>query len=452
MKKILSVLTFIFIMNASIVSIFANTKATAEEYIQMYKGIAISEMKKYGIPASIKLAQGLIESGIGSSRLAVQGNNHFGIKCHSVWTGPSMKHTDDAPDECFRVYDDPKKSFMDHSQFLMSRPWYAPLFKLKTNDYVGWAKGLKKAGYATNPRYAEMLIDVIERNQLFVYDMDLSEKEMETYRSQLIEKEKEELIALQNKDFNVKSTHEVVLSTSRPSTHSNVPSGTIFYNNKVKVVRLLKGETIQDISKKYNISVSKLRQYNDLTAKQEIPEGQLVYLGEKKTKAKQKTHLVLAHENMWSISQNYGVSLSKLYERNLLKKGEEPVTGTKLFLKKKAKVKPAIRKAGGEKLPSSITVPITTQTGTEKTNYPEITAPVVKNPVVNNTITINFHPFTNPPSGNGTPVNFITHTVQTGDTLYNISKRYNVDVEQLKAWNRMTDNSIQLHQQLIIFP
>lgn len=458
MKKILSVLSFIMIMNVSIVSIFANTKATAEEYIQRYKGVAILEMKKYGIPASIKLAQGLLESGIGTSKLAVQGNNHFGIKCHTVWTGPSMKHTDDAPNECFRVYSDAKESYMDHSQFLMTRPWYAPLFKLKTNDYKGWAYGLKKAGYATNPRYAEMLIDVIERHQLFVYDMELSEKEMEAYRNRLVDQEKESLIALQNQNVKIKSSPEVNLPVSRPHMGGASNTGVVFYNNKVKVVRLQKGETLSDIGTRYRISGNRLRQYNDLKPKQELSEGQLVYLEPKKNKAKQKKHLVLSHETIWSISQNYGISLEKLYERNLLRKGEEPAAGVSLSLRKKVKTKPALRKLEEQKTPATIKVPglaTNEQESREKpVSIPQKNTGTVQPVIVKKEPGINMNPFTYPPSNSDTaPVTakFIYHTVQTGDTLFNISKRYDVTVEQIRDWNKMTDNSIQLHQQLIIF-
>src|SRR5690554_5503761 len=138
-------LSLIVILNALSFSLEARTENTAEAYIQQYKRIAISEMKKYGIPASIKLAQGLLESGIGQSRLATQANNHFGIKCHTTWNGQTIKHTDDAVDECFRVYTDPNQSYYDHSQFLVHRSRYSDLFKLKTNDYKGWAHGLKKA-------------------------------------------------------------------------------------------------------------------------------------------------------------------------------------------------------------------------------------------------------------------------------------------------------------------
>src|SRR4051812_10047034 len=135
-------------------------------YIQQYKDVAISEMHRSGIPASITLAQGIHESGLGKSYLAQNTNNHFGIKCHENWTGKTFKYTDDAPDECFRVYDNPADSYRDHSDFLKNRPRYAPLFQLDATDYKGWAYGLKKSGYATNPKYPDILIKTNEDFQL----------------------------------------------------------------------------------------------------------------------------------------------------------------------------------------------------------------------------------------------------------------------------------------------
>jgi flagellum-specific peptidoglycan hydrolase FlgJ len=141
-----------------------------QAYIDQYKDIAIEEMLRYGIPASITLAQGLLESGAGQSTLAVKGNNHFGIKCHNGWTGPTMLKDDDRKDDCFRVYSSPYESYEDHSKFLASSQRYRSLFSLKTTDYKGWARGLKAAGYATNPVYAQSLIDIIERYGLYQYD------------------------------------------------------------------------------------------------------------------------------------------------------------------------------------------------------------------------------------------------------------------------------------------
>lgn len=165
MKKIFFAFAILFISK-----IQAQTWKNDEQYIQRFAAYAVEEMEKYKIPASITLAQGLLETGGGQSRLAQQGNNHFGIKCKEDWTGKTMKHTDDAPNECFRVYDDPKQSYEDHSKFLAFRSYYTKLFSLDMMDYKAWAHGLKKAGYATNPKYAYILIDKIEKNKLYEFD------------------------------------------------------------------------------------------------------------------------------------------------------------------------------------------------------------------------------------------------------------------------------------------
>lgn len=141
-----------------------------EEYIEKYREVAIEEMKRYHIPASITLAQGLLESGAGRSELARKSNNHFGIKCGSTWEGRTVRHNDDAPRECFRAYRHARESYRDHSKFLSTGARYAFLFRLKITDYKGWARGLKKAGYATDPRYAQRLIDIIELYDLDKYD------------------------------------------------------------------------------------------------------------------------------------------------------------------------------------------------------------------------------------------------------------------------------------------
>lgn len=148
------------------------SRNSVEEYIDMYKALAIDNMREYKIPASIKMAQAILESGSGNGRLAREAHNHFGIKCKNTWTGKSVRHTDDAPDECFRMYDSTEESFKDHSEFLAYRPYYKKLFTLDPSDYVGWAKGLKQAGYATDPKYAEKLISIIERYELYELDKE----------------------------------------------------------------------------------------------------------------------------------------------------------------------------------------------------------------------------------------------------------------------------------------
>ena len=207
-------------------------------YIEQYKGIAIKEMNQYGIPASIKLAQALLESGNGSSNLARQGNNHFGIKCSSGWTGKKMYKDDDAVNDCFRVYSRPEESFRDHSEFLL-RKRYEALFDLDKNDYIGWARGLKQAGYATNPRYPELLISLIERYQLSQYDAP------ESRREKVVREEKVHQEIVKNVPNEVKD------AIAKP------PVTLVIHEVK-------KGETLFAISTKYGLSVENLKLLNSI--------------------------------------------------------------------------------------------------------------------------------------------------------------------------------------------
>ena len=289
------ILTFVCLLG--ILSLQAQTRNKQyEEYIKQYRDIAVEEMKKYHIPASITLAQGLLESGAGQSTLARKSNNHFGIKCGSDWRGKSVRHDDDERNECFRAYKHPKQSYEDHSKFLVSRPRYASLFKLDITDYKGWARGLKKAGYATNPRYAEQLIGIIE-----LYDLDKYDKK-----------------------GGLKWMKE------NPNPHQPYIANGLVYI----VVR--QGDTWKSISKEFDISRKKLRKYNDLYKGYELKVGDILYL-EKKNRRADKEHIVhvlCAGESMYSISQKYGVRLKRLYKLNKMSEDEPtPEVGTILRLR-----------------------------------------------------------------------------------------------------------------------
>ena len=289
------ILTFVCLLG--ILSLQAQTRNKQyEEYIKKYRDIAVDEMKKYHIPASITLAQGLLESGAGQSTLARKSNNHFGIKCGSDWRGKTVRHDDDERNECFRAYKHPKQSYEDHSKFLVSRPRYASLFKLKITDYKGWARGLKKAGYATNPRYAEQLIGIIE-----LYDLDKYDKK-----------------------GGLKWMKE------NPNPHQPYIANGLVYI----VVR--SGDTWKSISKEFDISRKKLRKYNDLYKGYELQVGDILYL-EKKNRRADKEHIVhvlRAGESMYSISQKYGIRLKRLYKLNKMTEDEStPEVGTILRLR-----------------------------------------------------------------------------------------------------------------------
>lgn len=227
------------------------TSTSGLDYIDRYKGIAIEEMNKYGIPASIKLAQALLESGNGNSYLATRANNHFGIKCGGTWNGKSVNRPDDTNNDCFRVYNDPEQSFRDHSQFLL-RKRYENLFTLKKDDYKGWAKGLKAAGYATNPRYPELLIDLIERYNLQQYDRAEAPVEViarvEKVEEVIEEKEVEE--------------------PQVPVEEIKKPVAMLIYEVKAT-------DTMYSIARKHNVTVETIKQLNGLSS-DAVTVGQLL--------------------------------------------------------------------------------------------------------------------------------------------------------------------------------
>ena len=267
-----------------------------ESYIKQYRDLAVEEMKKYRIPASITLAQGLLESGAGQSTLARKSNNHFGIKCGSDWRGKTVSHDDDARGECFRAYKHPKQSYEDHSKFLANRPRYASLFKLDITDYKGWARGLKKASYATNPRYAEQLIGIIELYDLHKYDRKGGLKWMK----------------------------------ENPNPHQTYIANGLVYI----VVRA--GDSWKSISKELDISQKKLRKYNDLYKGYALQVGDILYLEKKNRKAGKEhiVHVLRAGESMYSISQKYGIRLKNLYKLNKMDEDDPaPEVGTILRLR-----------------------------------------------------------------------------------------------------------------------
>lgn len=263
-------------------------------YIAKYHNLAVDQMKKYGIPASITLAQGLLESDAGRSSLATKCNNHFGIKCHSDWKGRKMYHDDDELHECFRCYRTAEDSYRDHSQFLISGARYQSLFKLGPTDYKGWAKGLKAAGYATSPTYATRLIELIEKYGLDRYD------------SRTVGRLKK----------------------------GQLPHQPLLVNN-LKCVRLREGETLKDVAREFGMSLNLLRRFNEVDRKFTPPAGTLVFLERKKARAdkEHKTYVVKSGDSLWSVSQAFGVKVSALRKRNKIGDDNPLVTGMTLLLR-----------------------------------------------------------------------------------------------------------------------
>ena len=309
MNKILAILFLLFFNWTYAQAQPAERRITREEYIELYKDDAIREMLKSGVPASITLAQGILESGNGNSPLAVYAKNHFGVKCHKGWTGESMRLDDDEKNECFRKYETVYESFKDHSDFLVTRSRYAFLFDLKITDYKGWAKGLKKAGYATNPKYANMLIMLIEKNNLSQYDnfAKVPPRKLTNKRKPT------KTLAGQSKAYQIKR------------------------HNNIKYIKAKAGDTYYGIATSHEMNVWQILKYNDLNKGDGLKVGDIIYLQPKKNKSKEKFHLVQKGENMRSISQLYGVKLKSLYKKNLLIVGTQPNVGDKISLRKKKK-------------------------------------------------------------------------------------------------------------------
>ena len=283
-------------------------------------------MKRTGIPASITLAQGMIESDYGRSTLARNANNHFGIKCHSDWTGPVIRHHDDRRNECFRKYSRPEDSFYDHSDFLTSGSRYSFLFDVPVTDYKAWARGLKKAGYATNPDYANMLIRKIEESSLYIYDRGYSEAAQEERQLPQADKEKGNTF-----------TGDEILENPSSNDNKIAVSGAqrIMENNRIKYIIVQDGETREMMEKEFQLLRWELSRYNELGSDFTPAAGQILYLQPKRDRADpgKETHTVSEGDTMYSISQQYGIKIMKLYELNRMTEGEEPVAGVKIWLR-----------------------------------------------------------------------------------------------------------------------
>lgn len=276
----------------------ATALSSYHRYIHKYKSLAIEQQHKYKIPASIILAQGLLESGAGMGDLARRSNNHFGIKCHD-WKGKRVYHNDDLEGECFRKYDAVKESYEDHSKFLSLRPRYASLFQLNIRDYRGWAKGLQRCGYATDKKYASKLIKVIEEYELYEYDST-------------------------KKKNPTKGNH------SRPFVRH-----TIYRSNGLLYVHAKRGDSLEDIARNTGISVRKLSKFNEIPKDYPLQVNDIVYL-EKKKKRADKPHfdyVVRIGDSMHSISQQFGIQMKSLYKLNKKDKDYVPEEGDVLKLR-----------------------------------------------------------------------------------------------------------------------
>lgn len=312
----------IFLFVSLFLSIFLSgqERITTEEYIDTYKDVAMKKMREYNIPASITLAQGILESGSGNSKLATKANNHFGIKCHKGWTGKTFTMDDDEKNECFRKYKYAADSYRDHSLFLTQRGRYTFLFDYKITDYKSWAKGLKKAGYATNPKYPELLIRLIERYDLAQYDTGVKSKKKK-------DKPTEEVVETVVVASPLLSNNEIIYTT--------LEGRDVFENYGVRYVIGKPGDTFYALAEEFDIYSWQLFKYNDREKDHVIKSGEIIYLEKKNKKAdkKYKTHTVKRGETLHYISDLYCVRINSLVKMNQLEDANKLRVGQKLKLR-----------------------------------------------------------------------------------------------------------------------
>lgn len=303
--------------------VFAQQKESFPEYIEKYKYIAMAEMRQSGIPASIKLAQAILESGFGNSQLAREANNHFGIKCHD-WTGETYYYDDDEVDECFRVYHNPLHSFLDHTEFLTTRPRYAFLFSLEPTNYEAWAHGLSQAGYATDPRYPARLIRLIREHELHQYDKNALDPAFHIADKWFI-------------DDRERTGPGAAVTANAPDSDFAPVTATgrrrIREYNRIEYVVAREGDTPQSLAREMNVRQWQVIRYNDLGDNAQLTPGQKVFLQPKRRRGGADHHIARAGDTMRDISQEYGIRIENLYRRNDMTYGMEPEPGQKILLR-----------------------------------------------------------------------------------------------------------------------
>ncbi len=379
---------------------YAQPAAVIKEYILKYKDLAIEEMKRTGVPAAITLAQGVHETFAGQSELVLKSNNHFGIKCKSTWTGESVSHDDDARGECFRKYPSPADSYRDHSDFLRNGARYAFLFRLDPTDYEGWAWGLKRAGYATNPKYPQILIKLIREYQLHDYTLIALGHKTEGPDVQWVRSEtpvSEEQLSVVN---------AVVRTEVKPDVRKVFyPSG-VFKINETKVVYVPEGTSYLSIANDHHIPLHRLFDFNDMHPQEMVEHDQLVYIQRKRKTGSNDYHTVTEGETLLDIAQAEGIRLESLLSYNSLRESMQPEVGQVLYLRHKAPSMPRLATAG-----TTVNTANTFET--------------------NNTT-------------------FLVHVVQPKETVYSICKKYAVRMDDVLKWNDLSSVDIKTGQQLRI--
>jgi LysM repeat protein len=348
-----------------------------------------------GVPAAISLAQGILETENGNSDLVKKSNNHFGIKCKSTWTAESVSHDDDAPGECFRVYKDAEESYRDHSNFLRGNARYAFLFKLDPRDYKGWARGLRRAGYATNPRYPEILIKNIEDNNLEQYTLEAVNK-IPVFDGSKYADDPE--------DKTISNDVESIGQNSSDVNSSNLSEPVKLTINGCRALLVPKGTSLLAVATQNNINLNRLLEINELEKDGLLEKDQFIFLEKKQKQGTTDYDIVQQNETLYDVAQKNGILLQSLYDFNQLSPADNIYPGTKILLRS-----PLENKIG------SIVQPVSS-------------ANVDQTKIASSKI----------------------HEVQPKESLYAISKKYDVTVEELKEWNNLKDDNLRIGQQLII--
>ncbi len=328
MRVVRTILLFAIIAIAYALPAMGQERQTREEYVERYKAIAIAHMERYGIPASITMAQGILESDSGNSRLSTSSNNHFGIKCKKSWRGDRVFHDDDAKGECFRAYPSVEASYQDHADFLDQSPRYDSLFAYPSDDYRSWARGLKACGYATAPDYAERLVKIIESMKLYLLDKENGGK-----------------IYMAAKRANANTEGWFESNTASPDEQINPNAFRVTVNshkgygiyrsNHTFYVVAKEGDTYQTIGEVFHISARTLEKFNDVAKGTQLHKGDIVYIERKKTQwlGNVMQHKVVREENLYSLSQSYGIRLKSLMKLNHLREGNDVKKGEIIRLK-----------------------------------------------------------------------------------------------------------------------
>jgi len=389
MKKIILLLS----ISISFSQLLYAQNMTAAEYVALYKDIAIREMKRMGVPAAISLAQGILETESGNSDLVKKSNNHFGIKCKSTWTAETVSHDDDAPGECFRAYKNAEDSYRDHSNFLRGSSRYAFLFRLNPGDYKAWAYGLRKAGYATNPKYPEILIKNIEDNNLEQYTLE-GVNEVPIFDTSKYSNDPED-----------KSVIDLLKSNGQNDSVNKIIEPPKLIINGSKALLVTKGTSLLAIASQNNINLNRLLEINDLGKDGLLDKDQYIFLEKKQKQGDRDYYIVQQNETLYDVAQKNGIILQSLYDYNNISSADNIYPGTKILLR------PSLEKE----------VSNTTNTADNSDLQNSSLATELK-----------------------------THEVQPRENLYAISKKYGVSVEQLKEWNNLKGNNLIVGQQLII--